>query len=503
MSDKSVETSTASARVANPVKPLDPMMGMFFQAIEGSGNWNARLGGKPMSDCSGLDDTAISAGTVGSSLCYRPLNPASDQKGQKSRCKRLSTTFKEGDSVQNVQEDIWKHLQVHGLDTIAYLKTHRIKVPGSCQLKFRDKFDSFDAPNDEAARGFLNNSISDKLEKTMRFKLDVADSFASVWLKLMKQIISSSIDRFDAIKDRIKNRTPRSYSCQDIEKISQDNKVDATMLISAGCYDQSLTKSMIKCSLKASVKRKFAHDLYVLEDKVGATLKHTSSMSSNEKDRYFAQQSLTMQDINIKASSIYCKRKDANVWPPAKTSSDSKVVPHAFAAVTSDVNDVDSINEVYAKQPLVLVQSGTLNKGGGTPFGKGKDISCYGCGAKGLTKRTCPKCKKSHEAGKGGCGPKSHSNDNRGGSWKTKAPASGESKSKDINGRTFHWCAKCRRWSTTHHSTATHVFRTPGLSRGGSGRPAANALTFDTPAWDQKHTMQRTNHYHSCTEVTL
>ena len=34
---------------------------------------------------------------------------------------------------------------------------------------FKAKFDSFDGANDEAARGFLNKSISDELRKTMRF----------------------------------------------------------------------------------------------------------------------------------------------------------------------------------------------------------------------------------------------------------------------------------------------------------------------------------------------
>ena len=87
MSDTPAETSAASARVANPVKPLDPIMGKFFETIEGSGNWNARLGGKPKSDWSGIDDTDISAGTVGSSLRYRPLNPARDQTGEKDLVK--------------------------------------------------------------------------------------------------------------------------------------------------------------------------------------------------------------------------------------------------------------------------------------------------------------------------------------------------------------------------------------------------------------------------------
>ena len=196
MSDNPVEMLTAAARVSTPVKPLDPIMGKYFETIEGSRSWNVRLGGKPQCDWSGLDDTAITAGTVGSSLRYRPLNPSSDQKGQHYRCQGLSTFFKQGDSVQEFQKDVWNHFKKHGLDTITYLKDQQDNAKvlpvvldhpkfradatkfQSLADEFRHKFDVFDASNDEAAKDFLDNSISDELKSTMHFKIDLEDSFA-------------------------------------------------------------------------------------------------------------------------------------------------------------------------------------------------------------------------------------------------------------------------------------------------------------------------------------
>ena len=163
-----------------------------------------------------------------------------------------------------------------------------------------------------------------------------------------------------------------SYCGQDIEKMSEDNQTDANMLISAGRYEHTLTKSMIQCSLRSSVKGKFSHDLYDLENKVEAAINHTTFMSTRETDRYFAQQGLAMQDVNIKVTTLYRLLKETHQWPPSKTSSDSKVVPRAFAAITNDVNDIESIKQEYAKQLLVLLQTDALNKGG-TPA---KDISC-------------------------------------------------------------------------------------------------------------------------------
>ena len=39
-------------------------MGKYFKTINRPGNWNARIGGKPNCDWSGLYDTTITAGTM-------------------------------------------------------------------------------------------------------------------------------------------------------------------------------------------------------------------------------------------------------------------------------------------------------------------------------------------------------------------------------------------------------------------------------------------------------
>ena len=302
----SIDSQTDASTVATPSKPIDPIMGKYFETIEGSGIWNARLGGKPKGNWSGLDPTANIAGTVGSAFRYRPLNPSSDQKGQAYRSKGLSTKFKQGSSVLDFQKLVWDHLEKHGLDTIAYLQDpqdpdkvlsavtdHPKYRANASKFKtlaqsYQAKFDMFDSANDQVAREFLMESISDELKEDMKFKVDVGDPFTVVWLKLMKQVISSSTDRFKAIKLRIKQRTPVSYSGQNIEKMSQDFQTDAAELISAGHYDHTLTKAMITGYLKSTVKDSFSHALYGLESQVEKALQHTTFMSADESDKYFA-----------------------------------------------------------------------------------------------------------------------------------------------------------------------------------------------------------------------
>eukprot|EP00972_Heterocapsa_arctica_P004263 632762-Heterocapsa_arctica.AAC.1 len=74
--------------------------------------------------------------------------------------------------------------------------------------------------------------------------------------------------------------------------------------------------------------------------------------------------------------------------------------------------------------------------------------------------------------------------------WRLKAPSNGEKQTKTVNGRTYHWCAKCENWTTTH-STQSH-----GKPSGKSGSrfnnnkkkkskftPETNLTSFEPAAW--------------------
>jgi hypothetical protein len=61
--------------------------------------------------------------------------------------------------------------------------------------------------------------------------------------------------------------------------------------------------------------------------------------------------------------------------------------------------------------------------------------------------------------------------------WKKVAPPAGTPTTKSVNEKTFNWCGKCNRWTTTH-DTATHT-------GGAGGKTDANlGLVESTTAWD-------------------
>ena len=79
-----------------------------------------------------------------------------------------------------------------------------------------------------------------------------------------------------------------------------------------------------------------------------------------------------------------------------------------------------------------------------SPRGKGiKDVVCLKCGEKGHYANRCPQ---------------SSENDSKtpARSWKLISPKKGEARTIKMKENMFHWCAKCKRWTTTHN-TVTHI----------------------------------------------
>ena len=58
-------------------------------------------------------------------------------------------------------------------------------------------------------------------------------------------------------------------------------------------------------------------------------------------------------------------------------------------------------------------------------------------------------------------------------------PSEGEAITKKVKDNTFHWCAKCKRWTSTH-TTATHIGK-----RKDNDQPqnTASLLELDPSAW--------------------
>ena len=159
---------------------------------------------------------------------------------------------------------------------------------------------------------------------------------------------------------------------------------------------------------------------------------------------------------------------------------------------------VNPLAEVHFRWKLLLSSKPCLvPNGGGSGGAVGRDGSskpglCRNCGKPGHWSRECPNkkldgsggdCGRGRGAGGGQGGDgraagRGNSGGNNQCSWRSTVPLPGSDQTKTYNGKTFYWCAKCNRWTTTH-TTVTHKKKSEG-----DASPAANfSLLPDPSAW--------------------
>lgn len=151
-------------------------------------------------------------------------------------------------------------------------------------------------------------------------------------------------------------------------------------------------------------------------------------------------------------------------WTPARNNPDSKAAP-------------TDISKAY----VLLPHADNGPKKG----------NCNECGRPGHWARDCPNKHRPSSNGNGTRPPfpkrqqkgrrDNNKKNNDRTSWKKVAPSGNESQTKTMIGKTWHWCAKCRRWSTTHN-TEQHT---------SPAKPQANVV-IDPAAWHARVTFEPT-----------
>ena len=471
-------------------KPPDPIMGTCIETYKGSKSYHLLFGGKPKADWSGIEDPDS---RTSSDLQFRSLDPVAGQKSTVYRQKGLSKKFDPKQNLNDFADSVWDHLTKYGLDTVSYLPDPRDRSKALCVVKkhsqytadmekvteiaksLQSKFDSWDKKHDKEAKTFLLDSLSDSLLKGFKpFHNKDKDTFAMTWLKLVFYLVTSTTDTYDKLKDDIRRITPQEFPGQDIEKMSAKYLELTEILVNAGYFDTSLIMNMVDGFLDASPDDKgtFHFSMNTLKKKVEDIERKTVFMSKQEQFEEFAKNSVSVSDVCLQAVREYKLLKKKNKWEPAKLPKDRHTPASQTINVAAINNLIASLSDQQVNTNSQLSKSKSNKKG------------CYNCGSPDHLAKDCPEPKKTEGE------RKKLRHKSMAGTWRLKKPGNGESKTKQVGGRTYHWCGKCGNWTATHTESEHGKGRTKkksyskkGAKKKVSFSPETNLTTIDPEVW--------------------
>jgi hypothetical protein len=289
-----------------------------------------------------------------SPLQLRPTYIGEAQKAYQYRVTGLKEKFVEAGDITYFANEFERHLKTTGMDTIAYLKDPEMSEMVSVVSKHTrftvdsataltraqaKKYDDNDRDNDTAATVCLLDSVSPNLKKRIRNRIADTDPFPIDWIEFVTLVLSTSIDRYEKLKQRIQGRHPSQYAGQDMVKLVEDFSTDAKALTMAGHYDHSLTLSMLQIFLKAggdgSAGEAFRFPIRTLKMRLDAALLAIALKEKGPAQAFMAKEALLFTDICKCVENEYRKLKDANEWTPAKHAQDSKAVTAQFGAYSA------------------------------------------------------------------------------------------------------------------------------------------------------------------------
>ena len=502
------------SRDYTPFKPTPPKMGGLIQVKHDL--FSAWTGGKPKDK---WEDGLVTPDGYQQPSQQRP---SYDDKGFTTRCTGFDTKFDKTDNLQLFSRNLLDRFQTHGMDSITYLPdpsdgsmvcalTHHtrftvdaVKTSIEPQLK---EYDQYDKSNDRGARLTLLDSLTPKLRLEMEERMPDEPNFPLLWMMLIQIIQSDSMGKFARIEAEIKSQHPKQYAGQNIAEMALAISSRATTLHTAGLFNHQLNATILKQFLMADGNNEYRFELMKVQSELNKALKQERFMTDKTAaNDYLNNLGLGFRQICQLAEDKYREALGDGDWPPARNNKDSKLPPAGYYSAT----ELNALVQHFSS-------SSTKSKNSG---------GCYICGAPDHWAADCPHKQdsasgrhsgsrpprgggrggRSGRGGRGGCGRRDSRGHHQGRSgrggggrgfpnrssrtrdlapWRTVPPPPGTPETKEYNGRTFHWCAKCTPpcWNTTH-STSQHRGSTNETHQANTGSVSqARPLPLDPSAW--------------------
>ena len=438
-SSGTVQASTARV----PFKPETPKFGGIERDEE---HWIVWTGGKPKSDWSGLEEENPDSITDNQ---FRGTSVGSRSKRAVYRTQGLETKFTRKSDLQTMAKDIKMHFVEYGLDTMMYLNsplddnelvnvledhalftlTEGVKLANETK---NTHFDKYALQDDRDATRMLFNSVDEDIKQQLYENCHEDDSFTACWLHLVNIVCSTSLSRFDKVKDKLKARKLTDYAGENVEALATDYYKDYKSLHGARMYDHNLTTYMLDTILAGQTTDDlFKHDLVKLLSDLNDKLLETRHLSYADRQKEMAKHRLDVQSVLTTCKDKYRKAYDNQKWLAATHNKDSKALSRNFgrvnqAQVTSQVDQ--EATKTFKKLVNALVKQVGMDKEGAKKPTRNKD----GKPQRGNPKRDGKRDPKKSMVSQ------------------MPAPKTGESEIKVINGSKRYWCGICNRWTMSH-----------------------------------------------------
>jgi GAG-pre-integrase domain/Zinc knuckle len=427
------QTPSVASSSASP-SPLLQYIRPKIGNIDQTGPWT---GGKPAneqwSDSSNSRPVSV--------YCYRS---GKDFRQYQARTHGLTLKLKkdatDGHTLHSFASDVQRHLELHGMDAVFYVQDSTKQLCNIVQqhplftvenvadlvTTYRTTlYDDYDLDNLIDSREFLLNSIDSDIKLLISPFITSATSGPEIWMWIVGEIQSSSIERLVSVAENIKKCKLKSFKGENVKQYSAHMLTLCRDLANGQSLPRDICLTIVDQLIDCSVE-KFRTTFLNLRDRIIDEMREYHGKSDFAiREMQVRQRLFTYESLLSKANTSYQTLLDLKQWGPNVFSKDKSGAPETLLS-SAEVNAL--VQKAVAK----------VKKEFDSKFfpRKDKDVTCFNCGKKGHRKSDCKLPPKTASPTKS--------------IWKTLPPKHGEPESKPVDGKEYHWCSKCKRWSPTH-----------------------------------------------------
>ncbi|KAL7580199.1 hypothetical protein ACA910_012948 [Epithemia clementina (nom. ined.)] len=228
--------------------------------------------------------------------------------------------------------------EAHGLDTVTYLQDPanatiicNIILKQTCftfnnaatlaQTK-KALYDHYDHANNKAAIQALLKYLDPTLAKSIEDCMSSYMTFHQVWMLLICNLQTNSIDKFDKLKNEIKSHTPFLHNIQNIAEMALTIHHCCDALQAAGFYEQTLMLKILDSLMLATGSDFYKLGLHSLHAPLTLKIPAIAYNSKDDQQKEMLKAGLLYRNVCNLAEKLFCTDIGQNHWPPALNNAD-------------------------------------------------------------------------------------------------------------------------------------------------------------------------------------